>query len=175
MEHSDYRGYSGARSHSGRPDAACLSVVLIAGLMWYYFYRTKNGFRFLAPAKIRSRQKRGHPCKTVSVWSRAGERRVMCACRRALSLGQVTMFTEGMTAGRGFIALVATMLGQSGPLGVTAASLLFGFMDALSIRFQAGAPTHFTQIALCRDDSGDVLLWDKSFQQDALKQGSSSR
>ena len=159
MEHSDYRGYSGARSHSGRPDAACLSVVLIAGLMWYYFYRTKNGFRFLVAGE--------NPLGAKSVGIRVRRYQygavlasgVLCALAGArLSLGQVTMFTEGMTAGRGFIALVATMLGQSGPLGVTAASLLFGFMDALSIRFQAGANAFYADLALCRDDSGDVLL-----------------
>lgn len=40
------------------------------------------------------------------------------------------------TAGRGFIALVVMMLGQSHPLGILASSLLFGFMDAINIRLQ---------------------------------------
>jgi ABC-type uncharacterized transport system permease subunit len=53
-----------------------------------------------------------------------------------LSLGQVTLFVENMTAGRGWIAVVAVMLGNAHPLGVFAASLLFGFADALSFRLQ---------------------------------------
>lgn len=151
---------------------------LIAGLMWYYFYRTKNGFRFLAAG--------GNPLAARSVGIRVTRYQygavlasgVLCALAGAqLSLGQVTMFTEGMTAGRGFIALVATMLGQSGPLGVTAASLLFGFMDALSIRFQGLAlPTHFTQmLPYVMTILAMFFFKDKSFQQDALKQGTSSR
>ncbi|MCK9911028.1 ABC transporter permease, partial [Microbacteriaceae bacterium K1510] len=71
---------------------------------------------------------------------------VFCGLAGAqLSLGQVTMFTEGMTAGRGFISLVAMMLGQTNPFGMMASSLLFGFMDAVSIRLQGlSIPTHFT-------------------------------
>jgi simple sugar transport system permease protein len=39
------------------------------------------------------------------------------------------------------------MLGQNNPLGVTLSSLLFGFMDALSIRLQGYAlPTQFTMV-----------------------------
>ncbi len=53
-----------------------------------------------------------------------------------LSLGQVTLFVENMTAGRGWIAVVAVMLGNAHPVGVFLASLLFGFADALSFRLQ---------------------------------------
>jgi simple sugar transport system permease protein len=63
-----------------------------------------------------------------------------------LSLGLVTQFVEGMTAGRGFIALVAVMFGRAHPLGVLAASLFFGGAYALALRLQgerAGIPPQF--------------------------------
>jgi ABC-type uncharacterized transport system permease subunit len=53
-----------------------------------------------------------------------------------LSLGQVTLFVENMTAGRGWIAVVAVMFGRAHPVGVFAASILFGFFDALGFRLQ---------------------------------------
>jgi ABC-type uncharacterized transport system permease subunit len=53
-----------------------------------------------------------------------------------LSLGNVTLFVEGMSAGRGWIAVVAVMLGRAHPLGVVAASFLFGFTDAVGFRLQ---------------------------------------
>jgi ABC-type uncharacterized transport system permease subunit len=53
-----------------------------------------------------------------------------------LSISLVTQFVLGMTAGRGFIALVAVMFGRAHPLGVLGASLLFGFMYALTLRLQ---------------------------------------
>ncbi len=53
-----------------------------------------------------------------------------------LSLGQVTLYVEGMSAGRGWIALVAVMLGNAIPTRVFVASLVFGFSDAVSYRLQ---------------------------------------
>jgi len=49
-----------------------------------------------------------------------------------------------MTAGRGFIALVAIMFGQAHPIKVFGASLLFGIAYAASLRLQGiGVPTQF--------------------------------
>lgn len=62
-----------------------------------------------------------------------------------LSLGQVRIFQENMTAGRGFIALVAVVFGRAHPTGVLLASLLFGLIDALGIRLQGvGLPSQVT-------------------------------
>lgn len=64
-----------------------------------------------------------------------------------LSLGQVTLYVENMSAGRGWIAVVAVMLGNAHPLGVLLASLLFGFSDALGYRLQGSSlPSQFSQI-----------------------------
>ena len=63
-----------------------------------------------------------------------------------LSLGNVTLFVENMSAGRGWMAVVAVMLGRGSPLGVLAASLLFGFTDSLGFRLQGlRLPSQFTE------------------------------
>lgn len=65
-----------------------------------------------------------------------------------LSLGAVSLFTEDMSAGRGWIAVVAVMLGRNNPLYAAAACVLFGFADAFSIRLQSGGlPNQLTDIA----------------------------
>lgn len=53
-----------------------------------------------------------------------------------LALGNVTLFSENMTAGRGWIAVVAVMLGMAAPVGVFAAGFLFGVAEALGHRLQ---------------------------------------
>ncbi len=65
-----------------------------------------------------------------------------------LSLGAVSVFAEDMTAGRGWIAVVAVMLGRNNPLYAAAACVLFGFADALSIHLQSrGLPNQLTDVA----------------------------
>jgi simple sugar transport system permease protein len=58
-----------------------------------------------------------------------------------LALGNVTLFSEGMSAGRGWVAVVAVMLGGNRVYGVVAACLLFGVAEAFGFRLQgAGLP-----------------------------------
>jgi general nucleoside transport system permease protein len=132
---------------TGHSPLVYLAFVLAFALQ-FFFFRTVRGFRMLAAGE--------HPAAARSLGIKIDRIRyaavlvsgVLCGLAGAqLSLGQVTQFTENMTAGRGFIALVAVMLGQNNPLGVTLSSLLFGLMEAISIRLQGfSLPTQFTMM-----------------------------
>ena len=64
-----------------------------------------------------------------------------------LSLGGVDVFSEDMSAGRGWIAVVAVMLGRNHPLWASLACVLFGAADALSVRLQGqGLPNQLTDV-----------------------------
>ncbi len=54
-----------------------------------------------------------------------------------LVLAQAGTFVEGMSAGRGFIAIAVVVLGRWRPLGVAAAALLFGAAYTLQNLFQS--------------------------------------
>jgi len=77
-----------------------------------------------------------------------------------VSLGALSLFTEDMVAGRGFMAVAAVVFGGYNPLGVLGASMLFGAGDALIFRVQAAGtqipfqfinmiPYVITILALC--------------------------
>lgn len=162
---------------SGQSILVYVSIVIVI-LLQIYMYKTVSGFRLLAagenPTAARSL---GLPVRKIQYLAvlLSG---VLCGLAGAqLSLGNVTMFTEGMTNGRGFIALVATMLGQSNPIGVAGASLLFGFMEALSYRLQnfsipsnisSMLPFVVTIIAM-------MFFKDSGFKDEAKKSNGSSR
>nr|WP_281061544.1 ABC transporter permease [Mesorhizobium sp. M7A.F.Ca.US.002.01.1.1] len=60
-----------------------------------------------------------------------------------LSLGYITMFTENMSSGRGFMAVAILIFSNGDPLKVLAGCLLFGFADAFSLRLQTfGYPSY---------------------------------
>lgn len=70
---------------------------------------------------------------------------VACLCNGILGgaggaylvIAQLGLFNDNLTAGRGYIALAAVILGRYSPTGVLLASLLFGIANAVEIRLQA--------------------------------------
>jgi len=65
-----------------------------------------------------------------------------------LSIGQNSLFTRNMTAGRGFIALAALIFGRWDPVGALLACLFFGLAEAVAIRMQGtvNIPNQFIQM-----------------------------
>lgn len=65
-----------------------------------------------------------------------------------LALGNVVQFAENMSAGRGWIAVVAVMLARANPYATLGAALLFGFTEAVGYRLQGnGFPAQITDAA----------------------------
>lgn len=152
-------------------------LALIAPFLLYIFlYRSVTGFRLLAVGYNQvATHSLGIRVKGLQylALSFCG---ALCGLAGAqLSLGQVTMFTEGMTSGRGFISLVAMMLGQSHPIWILGSSFLFGLTDAISTRLQGfSVPTQFTSmIPYALTLLAMFFLKDKNSEMDLANQRSS--
>lgn len=63
-----------------------------------------------------------------------------------LSIGELNLYSDGMVAGRGFIALAAVIFGRWTPLGATGAAMFFGLFEALQFALQrSGIPNEAMQ------------------------------
>lgn len=72
---------------------------------------------------------------------------VLCGLAGAfLSLGYVTLFSENMSAGKGWISLAAIILVNGNPWGIALISLIFGFSDGFGLLLQQYLPSQFTSM-----------------------------
>ena len=123
------------------PYAPVLIAFALVPLIWYVLYRTPFGLRLRAAGE----NPEAADTAGVSV-ARIRYTGVLLSGALAaiggayLSIGQSSLFTRNMTAGRGFIALAALIFGKWRPVQTMFACLLFGFAEAAAIQMQGVIP-----------------------------------
>ena len=113
-----------------------LSLLLVAAV-WWLLYRTRFGLRLRAagenPAMVDAA---GVGVKALRYQALLLNGVLCSLAGSSLVLAQNPAFIPNMTAGRGYMALAAMIFGKWHPVGALLACLLFGFLDAVSIRLQ---------------------------------------
>lgn len=102
--------------------------------VWYVLYRTPQGLWLRAVGEYPAApEAAGIPVMKVRAWSLVASGALAGLGGAQLAMFNYIGFTRDMTAGRGFIALGAVLLGARHPVGALLAALLFGVFEALAI------------------------------------------
>lgn len=132
-----------------QPLITYLAVALVPAT-WWFLYRTHAGLAIRAIGDAPdAAQAAGVRVRSLQAFA------VMVGCALggvaggALVLAQAGTFAEGMSAGRGFLAIAVVALGRWRPAGVALASLIFGSAMALQFVVQAlGWPVRYELVLM---------------------------
>lgn len=122
------------------PEAFFVAILVVATIgVWWWLRFTRPGLHVIAVGNDgRKAMEMGVNPVGVRFKSQiiVG---ILCGLGGVMLVSQPEQFSSGMTAGRGFIALAAVILGGWWPLKACVAALGFGLFDALQLRLQ-GTP-----------------------------------
>ena len=122
-----------------------LAFLLVPGL-WIFLFRTPLGLRLRGVGERPLAAESLGVSPTAYKYGAVMASGVLAGLAGAqLALGNVVQFAENMSSGRGWVAVVAVMLGRAHPFAVFGASLLFAFAEGLGFRLQGnGLPVQIT-------------------------------
>lgn len=112
-------------------------TILIVLVSWFVMSKTTVGLRITAigddPQTVLT--------AGVNIWKVRNRCVMVCGALAGLagaylSIGQLNIFTENMTNGKGMLAVIAVKMGRWEPRRLVAVALMFGFFDALQLQLQ---------------------------------------
>lgn len=125
------------RALFAQPAITYLLYALVPAV-WWWLYRTHSGLGLRAVGENpRAAVAAGIPASRVQMLSVLLGGMLGGVAGGTLVIAQAGSFAEGMSAGRGFIAIAIVVLGRWHPLGVAAAAIVFGAASALQYLLQA--------------------------------------
>jgi len=111
---------------------------LLALALWWFLFRTERGLELRAvgedPAAAEASGVRVQVTRLLAVVF-GGAMAGLAGAH--LALAHAGTFTQGMSAGKGFIAIAVVVLGRWHPLGILGAALFFGAASAVQFFLQA--------------------------------------
>ena len=121
---------------SGHSVLVYVALALVPASAWL-LYRTRFGLRLRAVGENPAAVDTAGISVTNIRYAAVAITGVLCGLAGAyLAIGLAAGFGRDMTAGKGFIALAALIFAKWRPWYALGACLLFGFLEAIAIRFQ---------------------------------------
>jgi ABC-type uncharacterized transport system permease subunit len=118
---------------SGHSVLSWLAAFLVFAV-WYFLFRTPWGLWLRGVGEYPGApEAAGIPVAKVRTWSLVVSGALAGLGGAQLAMFNYVGFTRDMTAGRGFIALGAVLLGARHPVGALLAALLFGTFEAFAV------------------------------------------
>jgi simple sugar transport system permease protein len=118
---------------SGHSILSWLAAALVFAI-WYFLYRMPWGLWLRGVGEYPAApEAAGIPVNSVRAWSLVVSGALAGLGGAQLAMFNYVGFTRDMTAGRGFIALGAVLLGARHPVGALLAALLFGAFEGLAV------------------------------------------
>lgn len=112
-------------------------TVFVVAAFWMLVYRTPWGFWLRAAGEHPQTLRTAGVSPEKMRWEASVLCGALCGLAGAqLALGNVTMFSEGMSNSRGYVAFACVIFGGANPAKAYLAALMFGFFDALGYRLQ---------------------------------------
>jgi simple sugar transport system permease protein len=131
---------------TGETTLIALAFALTAAL-WFALFRTPWGLRVRSCGENpRAAEIAGIDALRTRFWAVVIGGAIAALGGVYLSLAELDLYSDNMTAGRGYIALAAVIFGRWNPWGALGAALFFGFFAALQYTLQrAGIPSELMQ------------------------------
>jgi simple sugar transport system permease protein len=115
-------------------------AVAMAVILYIFLFKTVWGFKLLSVGINKSAAvSQGIAAERIQIMAVVFSGLLCGLGGVLLTLGQVTLYTENITSGRGFFAMAASNLGQSHPIGVIISSFFFGLAESIGNNLQGTA------------------------------------
>ena len=125
-------------------------AILLLAAVWLFLARTRQGLALRAAGeRAEAADAQGVPVARLRLAATLFGGACAGIAGAALVLWLSDVFVEGMTSGRGFIALALVLIGGYRPLRIAGGAILFGAASALQFRLQAaGSSVPYTLLLM---------------------------